>query len=113
MSRSSTPTIDAALGAKAVKMTARVTAYKSRIYFEEADLESTNVFDAAPLASKEIPLPEAVAWNTELGEFLTVFVDEDDRLSLCKKGGTPVQIYVSDLTDYALTDGRSRPGISF
>lgn len=109
MSRISTSTINAALAKDVVKVTARITAYKSRVYMEAPDVDSSEVLSVSALASEEIAVPEAIAWMDDVDEFVTVFIEEDNRIGLCIKGLAPV--YLKMAGEYLMTDGVSRPGI--
>lgn len=100
--------IETALQNTSVKMSARVTAYKSRIFFEENDL-SGSLFDSSYSVTETSPLPESVAWNSTINKYVTVFVDIENKLSLCRSDGSPVHVKLDGA--YITTDNVSRPGI--
>ena len=80
------------------KSTARLTAYKSRTFFE-------TVTNYAPGGSTDYPIPEAVAYVASIDKFITVVIGTNGNLLLLEEGSTtPVDPSI-------VADARSRPGI--
>lgn len=80
--RTTTPTIDAALLEDVMKLKARLTVYKSRIFFDTPDLITTDVPDSTLLYSDSLPMPEAISHNASIGEYVTIFPDLDGNLAI-------------------------------
>lgn len=88
------------------RVTARLTAYKSRVFFKETDWSDFGPSFARPEYDKENPLPEAAAYNATISKLVTVTVDRDGTLYLLREGNaTPIN--PGSIT----ADPNSRPGI--
>lgn len=110
--RDTSSTINAALTEKVtVTMTGRLTIYKSRIYFNEVDLDSDNAaYFEREIGSTDYPLPEAMAFVPDKG-FCTISIDAEGFLMAQMRNHSPVKIWIAGDSEYAITDGKSRPGI--
>ena len=109
MSRSVSPTFEAALAETSVKMAGRVTAYKSRIFFKDENINDAEKYGANEFASNDIPLPEAIYWNDLETKYLSVFLDETGQLFLGEIGEVQVRLIGDGQSDPE--NGISRPGI--
>lgn len=84
--RSTTPqATDAIAVSTAVKMTARITAYKSRVFFKEEDLIADHPLDAVGALSPN-PVSEAIGYNSQIEKWLYAYVNEDGVLLVGVRG---------------------------
>lgn len=84
--RSTTPQATEAIAINtAVKMTARITAYKSRVFFKESDLLDENPFVVEGAISPN-PVSEAIAYNSQIEKWIYAYVNEDGVLLVGVRG---------------------------
>lgn len=108
--RTTTSTFDSALEQPVISVPARMTIYKSRIFFDEVN--SDNVFShAAPENDLDNPVPEAVGFNSYLGKPVTVSVNAYGFVDLAIEGESPVTLEDASYTGYYTASKKSRPGI--
>lgn len=109
--RDVSPTLVDAILADGIKMTARLTTYRSRVYFKDTELEVDDAVDTLNMFTLDNPMPEAMAWNSSLEQFITAFPNLDGELCLSKVKspsvvvvdylGNPIQIgLISRLSIY-------------
>ena len=85
------------------KSTARLTAYKSRTFFETVTNFAPGF--APAVGSAAYPISEAVAYIPSIDKFVTVVIDDSDNIVLLQEGSaTPEDPSIA-------VDPRSRPGI--
>ena len=94
---------------ESLRATGRLTAYKSRVYF---DAYTDNAPEYA-LAEGEIngyPLPEAICYNSDLEKFVTISIKTNGDVMLHIEGeATPVRVAITGTPIEA--DPICRPGI--
>jgi len=71
---------------ESVKETGRLTAYKSRVFFstytDEAPAYASPIPGPSAPHAVGYPLPEALAYNTELGKFITISIKTNGEIAL-------------------------------
>lgn len=91
--RQSTSTIDLALQKDEIKMTSRLTVYKSRLKFKPVNVNEAGVVPTLFSHSSAEPMPEAVNWNEDIEEYITAFPSVDGNLCLAKvKSGDIIEV---------------------
>jgi len=99
---------------ESVKETGRLTAYKSRVFFstytDEAPAYASPIPGPSAPHAVGYPLPEALAYNTELGKFITISIKTNGEIALQIEGeASPVIVTMG--SSPLLADEHCRPGI--
>ena len=111
--RQATQTLENAITIpESFRATAKLTAYKSRIYFDTYT-NNAPVF-ALPDGSTAYPTPEAIIYDETIGKFVTIAIEEDDygdgQLAFLIEGSSN-PIYPTLEGNSIAADPRCRPGI--
>lgn len=101
-----------AVNATSAKQSGRVTAFKSRTYFKEADLNEVNKIPLIDTESFEQPMQQSMGYNTEIEKFITVYIDGNLNVSLATHDGSAdMAIEVVGGGSFEVSDQYSRPAI--